>query len=91
MLGQAFDAVSTHTIDGRIASWNRAAESLFGFAAVEAVGSKSHEPLHTFFPNGHDVCNAELDEHRSWDGELLQTCKLETAPDAMEPAPTGAA
>jgi PAS domain S-box-containing protein len=43
------DAIIGHTLDGRIASWNRGAQRLYGYAAGEVVG----KPLAVLVPPDH--------------------------------------
>jgi PAS domain S-box-containing protein len=43
------DAIIGHTLDGRIASWNRGAERLYGYTAREVVG----QPLALLVPPDH--------------------------------------
>jgi PAS domain S-box-containing protein len=55
------DAVIGQTLDGRIASWNRGAERLYGYTAAEAVG----RPLTLLVPADHpDEAPALLDRIR---------------------------
>ncbi|HWH73011.1 MAG TPA: PAS domain S-box protein, partial [Methylibium sp.] len=40
------DAIATKTLDGRVMSWNPAAERMFGYSAAEMIG----RPMTTIFP-----------------------------------------
>jgi PAS domain S-box-containing protein len=75
LFDQAFDAIYTRTRMGHLTSWNKGAEALYGFTAAEAIGRKSHELLNTVFSAGRAACDAALDDHGLWDGQLRQTCK----------------
>jgi len=48
VVGATNEAVIGITNDGRIFSWNKAAESLFGHSSADAVG----QTLITLFPSG---------------------------------------
>jgi diguanylate cyclase (GGDEF)-like protein/PAS domain S-box-containing protein len=52
----ANDAIIGRTLDGRITSWNAAAELLLGYSAAEAIG----QPITLILPPGHD---AEAEKH----------------------------
>jgi PAS domain S-box-containing protein len=55
------DAIIGKTLDGRIASWNRGAERLYGYSAAEIVG----KPLSTLVPPEHpDELPAIMDRVR---------------------------
>ena len=41
------DAIATKTLDGRVMSWNPAAERMFGYSAAEMIG----RPMTTIFPS----------------------------------------
>jgi two-component system cell cycle sensor histidine kinase/response regulator CckA len=47
LLKLSFDAIIVWRTDGRIESWNRGAEELYGFSESEAVGCVVHELLDT--------------------------------------------
>lgn len=50
------DAIMSKTLDGRITSWNPAAERLFGYSAEEAVG----RPMTLIFPEGAEQEEASI-------------------------------
>ncbi|HEY0174019.1 MAG TPA: PAS domain S-box protein [Pyrinomonadaceae bacterium] len=49
LVESAEDAIVTKTLDGRITSWNRGAERVFGYTAAEAVG----RPVTMLIPEDH--------------------------------------
>jgi len=65
------DAVVGKTLDGKIVSWNRGAEHIYGYTAEEAVG----QPVTMLIPPG---CLAEFDDvmARLRGGEMIE--RLET-------------
>ncbi|WP_272008539.1 sensor histidine kinase [Roseovarius sp. ZX-A-9] len=52
------DAIITKNLDSIIQSWNRGAESLFGFTAEEAIG----QPITILFPHGRQGEEADIIE-----------------------------
>ena len=61
------DAIVSKTLDGRITSWNKGAERLFGYTAHEAIGKSIHLIVP---PEGRDQVTAILDRIRH--GERVQ-------------------
>src|SRR6185312_7575390 len=57
-------------LDGRIMLWGRGLQSLYGWAAEEAIGRISHELLKTEFPKPLPDILAELLDTGEWQGEL---------------------
>jgi PAS domain S-box-containing protein len=55
LLDQAYDAIFAWDLDGGITYWNRGAELLYGFSAVEAIGRVSHDLLQTHHPQSRDA------------------------------------
>ena len=63
----------TRTIDGRILSWSKGHERLYGWTEEEAVGQISHELLKTRSTHPLEEIHAALLRHGQWTGELTQT------------------
>jgi PAS domain S-box-containing protein len=57
--------------DGTIMRWSGGLERLYGYAAQEAIGRKSHDLLQTVFPIPLDAIDSELARTGRWEGELL--------------------
>lgn len=61
------------SLEGDIAGWNGASETMYGFRSREALGAISHTLLKTEFPQPLDTINRELKSRRVWRGRLLHT------------------
>ena len=74
LLKLSFDAIIVWRTDGRIESWNRGAEELYGFSESEAVGRVIHELLDTT-----DTAKLEFEAlmrtRGQWEGELRHRTK----------------
>jgi len=68
LLDLANDAIFVRNADDRISYWNHGAERLYGWTAEEALGSLTHELLHTRFP----VPLRDMAAADRWEGELVQ-------------------
>ncbi|MGK3962603.1 PAS domain S-box protein [Sorangium sp. So ce1667] len=73
LLDLAHDAIVLRRFDGTITYWNRGAERMYGYAAAEAIGARSHELLRTRFPAALSEIDAALRADSHWQGELEHT------------------
>ncbi|WP_321927710.1 ATP-binding protein [Paraburkholderia guartelaensis] len=73
LLNLTHDAIFVHLSGGHILFWNRAAESLYGWRADEAVGKVTHELLQTVFPESLEHLEKTLERDGFWEGELTHT------------------
>jgi two-component system CheB/CheR fusion protein len=73
ILDLAHDAILVRDLDGRILSWNRGAEEIYGWTGEQAVGRTTHELLHTRFPQPLPMIETQLLRSGRWDGELVHT------------------
>jgi two-component system CheB/CheR fusion protein len=71
LLDMSQDAIFVWRPESGIESWNRGAQALYGFDAVEAIGRISHDLLRTVFPKPWPEIEAELCRDRQWEGELV--------------------
>src|SRR3569833_1285574 len=69
------DAIVVRRQDGCIEFWNRGAERLYGYSAIEAAGRISHELLKTRFPRSLDEIERQLQKEGVWVGELEQQAR----------------
>lgn len=69
----AHDAVIVRDLHGRILSWNRGAEELYGFARDQALGAEIAFLLKTHYPKAIEQIRTELLHSSRWEGELMHT------------------
>jgi PAS domain S-box-containing protein len=71
------DAIISTDTDLRIQSWNKAAETMYGWKAGEVVGKQGSSILKTEFPEGmsRETLTKNLFENGAWRGELIQRTK----------------
>jgi len=65
------ESVIVRDWDGKIRSWNRGAEELYGWQANEAKGKIIHQLLQTKFPKPLEQIKEELQRTDHWEGELV--------------------
>jgi len=73
LLSLTHDAIFVRDMDGIVRSWNRGAEALYGWMAVEAEGRNVSELLKTASPMSFDSAVAELLPTGRWEGELVRS------------------
>jgi PAS domain S-box-containing protein len=74
VIDQAHEPLIVRDSKGIIRFWNRGAEELYGWTAVEAVGQNHHVLLHT---EGHlaKKLDRQLEVTGCWEGELVHTTR----------------
>ena len=71
LLESVSDVIVATDLDGRIRSWNRAAERIFGYSETEVLGKPSDEVLQTDYLAGtREAAAAHMRETGSWAGEV---------------------
>ncbi len=72
LLDLSNDAIVVRGWDGRIASWNKGAERLFGWPREEAMGKDLHALLHSKLPKPEEEILEELHRSGQFSGEVEQ-------------------
>lgn len=77
LLQQVSEAIISVDNDFKITSWNKAAETVYGWKANEVVGKHIHQVLPTKYPNGtsDEVALTVLQTTGEWTGEVIQPKK----------------
>ncbi|HEV2579958.1 MAG TPA: PAS domain S-box protein [Ktedonobacteraceae bacterium] len=75
LIDLAHDAILVRDPVGRVLSWNKGAEELYGWSAQEALGRVSHILLKTRSPVGRAAIEAQIERDGQWQGELAHTCR----------------
>ena len=73
--GNRQSSVFERTLDGRIKSWNRQAEELYGWTRDEAIGKVSHRLLRTQFPEPLEQINDSVLQNGRWEGMLVHATR----------------
>jgi PAS domain S-box-containing protein len=92
LLHLSYDAIIVWRLGGRIESWNKGAEDLYGYSQEEAVGQITHDLLKTIHSEPWTQIEAKLRERKFWEGELkhstregrevIVSARLQLVPDA---------
>jgi PAS domain S-box-containing protein len=75
LLDLTHDTVLVRDMEGTITYWNRAAEELYGWPQMLALGRQSHDLLQTVFPMPPSRIDKELLDTGRWEGELIHTTR----------------
>ena len=71
LLELARDAIVVRDMEGRIISWSRGAEALYGWGSVEAVGQDVFALLDTSLFESRESADATLRLEGQWEGEAI--------------------
>lgn len=71
----AHDAIIVCDLNGRITSWNKGAEELYGWAYFEVLGKNLQDLLDSNFPNFAGIKQQVLLSCGRWDGEIVHKRK----------------
>lgn len=69
------EAIFTWSPSGKIRSWNRGAQRIFGFATDEALGASPSELMETEWPHPWPEIEAKLFDSGTWEGDLVRHAK----------------
>ncbi|PWT91834.1 MAG: hypothetical protein C5B56_03230, partial [Proteobacteria bacterium] len=72
LLELATEAIMVRDLDGAIQYWNTGAENLYGWKREQIMGRDMHKVLQTVFPVAREEIEAQLREHKTWQGNLVQ-------------------
>lgn len=73
LINRSHDAILVRDLIGRVLSWNRGAEELYGWTEQEALGHLIYNLLKTRLPNSRADVDAMLERVGQWEGELTHT------------------
>jgi PAS domain S-box-containing protein len=72
LLDLATEAIMVRDLSGANTFFNRGAENLYGWTREEMRGQDMHSLLQTVFPVPREEIEAELRQHKWWQGNLVQ-------------------
>ena len=75
LLQLSFDAIIVWQFESGIQSWNRGAETLYGFTESEVIGHRVHDLLNTVFPVSRSEIETVLKGLGRWEGEVRHRTK----------------
>jgi PAS domain S-box-containing protein len=75
LIGLVHETIIVRDLDGKILSWNRGAEEMYGWKNDEALGRNTRDILKTVFPKPWAEVEAELKRSGTWEGELTQNAR----------------
>ena len=75
LLDQAQDAILVRDLNHNILFWNKGAERIYGWSAVEAIGKNSREVFFKESPPLFEIAKQEVLVKGEWSGELRQVRK----------------
>ncbi|HJP91955.1 MAG TPA: PAS domain S-box protein [Pyrinomonadaceae bacterium] len=73
LLDQAQDAILVRDLDHKILFWNKGAEKIYGWTAVEVIGTRAGELLMKGHSAQFELANRAVIQNGEWTGEIHQT------------------